>query len=178
MFVIAVTLQHGLRYGALAAGLALVPMGVAQFAASVLAPRLADRLGSGRVDALSAGQVQGRWSRTDVATLWPLAGAARSRSRPAWCCAAAARAGYCARTSASCSPQVPPARAGAGSGLAATAQQSGLALGVATLGSLFLALCRRTREALTVVLLDRPHGSVGGADRPGPAELAAPGRLG
>lgn len=53
MFVSAVTLQQGLHYGALKAGLTLVPMGVTQFAASVLAPRLAARFGA-RTLALSA----------------------------------------------------------------------------------------------------------------------------
>lgn len=160
MFEIALTLQHGLHYGALAAGLTLVPMGVAQFAASVLAPRLTDRLGTGRVLALSA-VVQTAGLATVAATLWtgwrelpPLAlapglllcGAGQGLQLPTY---------FRVILSA-----VPSARAGAGSGLAATAQQSGLALGVATLGSLFLALIPHlgTREALTVVLLVQTAG--------------------
>ncbi|MFB7507998.1 MFS transporter, partial [Streptomyces broussonetiae] len=53
MFVSAVALQQGLGYGPLRAGLTLVPMGVAQFAASMLAPRAVRRTG-GRAVALAA----------------------------------------------------------------------------------------------------------------------------
>lgn len=50
---------------------------------------------------------------------------------------------------------VPTDRAGVGGGVMITTQQSALALGVATLGSLFLALAETSgmREALTVTLL-------------------------
>jgi hypothetical protein len=51
--------------------------------------------------------------------------------------------------------EVPPARGGVGSGVMITAQQSALALGVATLGSLFLALIpgMGMRDALVTTLL-------------------------
>lgn len=53
---------------------------------------------------------------------------------------------------------VPTDRAGVGGGVMITTQQSALALGVATLGSLFLALAETSgmREALTVTLLVEP----------------------
>ena len=51
--------------------------------------------------------------------------------------------------------EVPPARAGVGSGVMVTTQQSALALGVATLGTLFLSLTYSLgmRDALIVTLL-------------------------
>jgi hypothetical protein len=51
--------------------------------------------------------------------------------------------------------EVPPARAGVGGGVMITTQQSALALGVATLGSLFLALVpgMGMRDALVTTLL-------------------------
>lgn len=50
---------------------------------------------------------------------------------------------------------VPPERAGVGGGVMTTTQQAALALGVATLGSLFLALAPGSgmRDALIVTLL-------------------------
>ena len=138
-------------------------MGVAQFAASVLAPRLTDRLGTGRVLALSA-VVQTAGLATVAATLWtgwrelpPLAlapglllcGAGQGLQLPTY---------FRVILSA-----VPSARAGAGSGLAATAQQSGLALGVATLGSLFLALIPALgmRHAFAIILGTQLAGLAG-----------------
>jgi hypothetical protein len=51
--------------------------------------------------------------------------------------------------------EVPPARAGVGSGVMTTTQQSALALGVATLGTLFLSLIPSMgmRNALVTTLL-------------------------
>lgn len=46
MFVVAVALQQGLRMGPVAAGLALVPMAVSFFAASLAGPRLVSRFGT------------------------------------------------------------------------------------------------------------------------------------
>ncbi|MFE9385735.1 MFS transporter [Streptomyces sp. NPDC007025] len=154
MFESALLLQQGLRYGALKAGLTLVPMGLAQFAASVRAPRLTERFGAGRVLVLSA-VAQGaglgalllalfaQWPGLPPVALAPallLCGLGQGLQLPTY---------YRILLSG-----VPAARAGAGSGLAATAQQSGLALGVATLGSLFLALTPQygMREALAAVL--------------------------
>ncbi|MFE0762170.1 MFS transporter [Streptomyces smyrnaeus] len=154
MFESALLLQQGLRFGALAAGLTLVPMGLAQFAGSILASRLTERIGAGRVLALSA-LAQGaglgalllalfaQWPDVPPLALAPglaLCGAGQGLQLPTYFRIVLSG--------------VPAARAGAGSGLAATAQQSGLALGVATLGSLFLALIPHlgVREALGVVL--------------------------
>jgi hypothetical protein len=58
--------------------------------------------------------------------------------------------------------EVPPARAGDGGGVVITTQQSALALGVATLGSLFLALVPGVgmRDALVTTLLVQLVGVV------------------
>ncbi|MEW2528104.1 MFS transporter [Streptomyces sp. NPDC047071] len=140
MFVSAVTLQKGLGYGALKAGLTLIPMGLAQFGASLLLPRVVDRFGSRTLPlcalvhgaglaVLAATFLWAPWSALGPLTLAPgllLCGLGQGIQLPLY---------YRVLLAA-----VPAARAGAGSGLAATAQQSGLAVGVATLGSLFLAL--------------------------------------
>jgi hypothetical protein len=58
--------------------------------------------------------------------------------------------------------EVPPARAGVGSGVMITTQQSSLALGVATLGSLFLGLVPTLgmRDALVTTLIVQLAGVV------------------
>ena len=58
--------------------------------------------------------------------------------------------------------EVPPARAGVGSGVMITTQQSALALGVATLGTLFLGLAPGLgmRDALVTTLLVQLAGVV------------------
>ncbi|MFI1100328.1 MFS transporter [Streptomyces melanogenes] len=154
MFVIAVVLQQGLRMGPVSAGLALVPMAVAFFAASLAGPRLIGRYGSRVVT--TGGVIQGvgitvlvltvrqGWSGLGIAELAPgvaLAGLGQGLQLP-----------VLFRIVLS---DVPTDRAGVGSGVLVTTQQSALALGVATLGSLFLSLAPSmgTRDALTVTLL-------------------------
>jgi hypothetical protein len=58
--------------------------------------------------------------------------------------------------------EVPPARAGVGAGVMVTTQQSALALGVATLGTLFLSLVpgMGMRDALAITLLVQLAGVV------------------
>lgn len=160
MFEVAVALQQGLHYGTLKAGLTLVPMGLAQFAASVLAPRVTERLGTPRTLALSA-VTQGSglvlvglsallwWPALSPAGLAPglvLCGLGQGLQLPSYYRIVLA--------------SVPAARAGAGSGLGATTQQACLALGVATLGSLFLALIPHLglRDALLTVLAVQTAG--------------------
>ncbi|MGW6980956.1 MFS transporter [Streptomyces sp. NPDC054932] len=139
MFVLAVTLQQGLDMGPVTAGLTLAPMAVAFFGASLAGPRLVARFGSRIVTA--GGVVQAAGIALLLATLhhgWPDLG-------PAVLAPGIALAGLgqgfqmpvLMRLMLS---DVPADRAGAGSGVMITAQQSAVALGVATLGSLFLAL--------------------------------------
>ncbi|MFF1494740.1 MFS transporter [Streptomyces sp. NPDC058304] len=154
MFVIAVVLQQGLRMGPVAAGLALVPMAVAFFAASLAGPRLVGRFGSRVVTAGGVLQAVGvvlillaflrGWPDLGPASLAPgvaVAGLGQGLQLP-----------VLMRLMLS---DVPADRAGVGGGVMITTQQSALALGVATLGSLFLALAPTIgmRDALAVTLL-------------------------
>ncbi|MFJ2778391.1 MFS transporter [Kitasatospora sp. NPDC087315] len=139
MFVVAVALQQGLRLGPVAAGWALVPMAVGYFGASLAGPRLIGRSGS-RV--LTAGAVV---QAVGLATLALTVLADWQHFSPLRMAPGVALAGIgqgligtpLFRVVLS---KVPADRAGVGSGVLATSQQSSLALGVATLGTLYLAL--------------------------------------
>ncbi|MFF3755301.1 MFS transporter [Streptomyces sp. NPDC002018] len=154
MFVVAIALQQGLGMGAVTAGIALVPMAVAFFAASLAGPRLVRRYGSLVVTAGSVSQLAGvallvlavrdGWPSVGVLDLLPgmaLAGFGQGLQLP-----------VIIRIVLS---DIPSERAGVGSGVMVTGQQSALALGVATLGSLFLSLAAATgmRDALEITLL-------------------------
>ncbi|MFK4222594.1 MFS transporter [Streptomyces sp. NPDC019890] len=154
MFVIAVAMQQGAGMGAVASGLALAPMALAFFVASLAGPRLVVRYGSRIVTAGSVLQAVGisvlaltvwdTWPHVGFVELLPgvaLAGFGQGLQLP-----------VIFRIVLS---DVPMERAGVGSGVMVTTQQSALALGVATLGSLFLSLVTSAgmREALTVTLL-------------------------
>ncbi|MFB7392465.1 MFS transporter [Streptomyces sp. NPDC056191] len=155
MFVIAVALQQGLGLGAIASGLALVPMAVAFFGASLAGPRLVRRWGTRVVTA--GGLIQGvgigllavtvwrAWPDLSVGVLLPgmaIAGLGQGLQLP-----------VLFRVILS---EVPGERAGVGGGVMVTTQQSALALGVATLGSLYLGLASSAPgagTALTTTLL-------------------------
>ncbi|WP_093897159.1 MFS transporter [Streptomyces sp. Ncost-T10-10d] len=154
MFVIAVALQQGLKLGPAAAGLSMAPMAVAFFVASLAGPRLILRYGSRVVTA--GGLIQGvgvlvlaftvwrEWSGLGLLGLMPgvaIAGFGQGLQLP-----------VLFRIVLS---DVPPARAGVGGGVMTTTQQAALALGVATLGTLFLSLVPGSgmRDALAVTLL-------------------------
>ncbi|MEU9864027.1 MFS transporter [Streptomyces sp. NPDC047971] len=154
MFVIAVALQQGLGLGAVISGLALVPMAVAFFGASLAGPRLVRRWGTrivtvgGLLQALGIGLLAlAAWRSWPDLSAWSLlpgmavAGLGQGLQQP-----------VLFRVVLS---DVPAERAGVGSGVLVTAQQSALALGVATLGSLFLSLAASGSmgTALTVTLL-------------------------
>ncbi|WP_211125706.1 MFS transporter [Streptomyces yatensis] len=139
MFVIAVALQQGLRYGPVEAGLALAPMATTFFVASLMGPRLVGRFGSRVVTAGGLIQAVGiamlmvavwrDWQGLSLAGLLPgvaLAGFGQGLQLPVLIRIVLA--------------DVPSERAGVGSGVMVTTQQSALALGVATLGTLFLSL--------------------------------------
>ncbi|MFD5872994.1 MFS transporter [Streptomyces sp. NPDC060322] len=153
MFVIAVALQQGLGMGPAAAGLSLAPMAAAFFAASLAGPRLVRRFGSRVVTA--GGLIQGVGVTVLALTVWrgwpdlglmgllpgvALAGLGQGLQLP-----------VLFRIVLS---DVPADRAGVGGGVMTTTQQAALALGVATLGTLFLALAPDgMRDALIVTLL-------------------------
>ncbi len=139
MFVVAVALQSGLHYGPPAAGIALAPLCIGYFLASLAGPRLVQRFG--RKVVVTGSLIQGTglltlaltvragWPDIPVAVLAPsmtVLGLGQGLVLP-----------VLMRIVLS---DLPVAQAGVGGGVMVTTQQSGLALGVATLGTLFLAL--------------------------------------
>ncbi|MFI1176390.1 MFS transporter [Streptomyces melanogenes] len=154
MFVIAVVLQQGLRMGPVSAGLALVPMAVAFFAASLAGPRLIGRYGSRVVT--TGGLIQGVGITVLVLTVWKgWSGLGIAELAPGVALAGLGQGLQLPVLFRIVLSDVPTDRAGVGSGVLVTTQQSALALGVATLGSLFLSLLPSmgTRDALVVTLL-------------------------
>jgi len=156
MFVYAVALQIGIHLGPLESGAALAPMGVSFLAASLMTARLLNRYGRGVITAGALLQTVGLL----VLVLTALAG--WPHLTPLDLAPGMIIAGY--GQGLLMSPlfrvvlsDVPAERAGIGSGVLVTTQQSALALGVATLGSLFLSLAAAsklgTRDAFVVVLL-------------------------
>ena len=154
-FVCAVTLQEGAHLSPLHSGLALAPMAVAFLLASLCTARLAARYGRRVLGVGGAIQAVGlvvlavdfveHWPHVDALNLAPgmvVAGVGQGFVMPLLFSFVLAG--------------VPAARAGVGSGILATTQQTALALGVATLGSLFLSLSSASslgvRDAFVVVL--------------------------
>jgi MFS family permease len=154
MFCYALLVQQGLHDSALAAGTALAPMAVVFLAASLSTPRLLRRFGA---KVLAAGAtlqgvgliilgvtVVASWP--DVSLAWLV---------PGMVVAGAGQGLIMSPLFGVVLSDVPPASAGAGSGVLTTTQQVALALGVATLGSLFIALARDgvgMRDGFLVVL--------------------------
>ncbi|MFF4268686.1 MFS transporter [Streptomyces sp. NPDC001536] len=161
MFVIAVALQRGAGLGPVRAGLALAPMAVVFFFVSLAGPRLVARYGTRVVTAGAGIQAVGvglmalaawrSWPDLGLVELLPgaaIAGAGQALQLP-----------VIFRIVLS---EVPAARAGVGSGVMVTTQQSSLALGVATLGTLFLSLIPGLgmRDALVTTLVVQLVGVV------------------
>jgi MFS family permease len=139
MFVFALTVQNGLHADALHGGLAIVPMAVAFFAGSLFAPRLITRFGRAALSAGAVVQLAGlAWLVTVLVANWPHVSL--------WAMAAplalvgAGQSMLFAGLFRSVFADVPAHLGGIGSGVLITLQQSGLALGVATLGTLYLTL--------------------------------------
>ncbi|WP_406437535.1 MFS transporter [Streptomyces sp. NBC_01613] len=139
MFVFALTVQNGLHANALHGGLAILPMALLFFAGSLFAPRLISRFGRAALSAGAVVQLAGlvslvwvllvKWphvSLWDMAVPLALAGAGQSM--------------LFAGLFRSVLADVPAHLGGIGSGALITLQQSGLALGVATLGTLYISL--------------------------------------
>lgn len=154
MFVLAVAMQDGLHFGALAAGAALAPLCAAFFAASLLGPRAVARFGRATVTGGSLIQGVGLvvlagtfwWGWPDLG-IWALA--------PSMALAGFGQGFVLPVVFRIVLSEVPPAQAGVGGGAMATTQQASLALGVATLGTLFLTLSTSIgiRDALLWTLL-------------------------
>jgi MFS family permease len=153
MFVFALTVQQGLHENALRSGIAITPMAVAFFAGSLAAPRLLARYGR-RVVVAGLGLqavglvwlidvMHGSWPHVSfLSTVAPLVLAGVGQ--------AFALVGFFRIVLA----DVPAQLAGIGSGVLVTMQQGSLALGVASLGSLFVTLADSSgmRHAFTVVV--------------------------
>ncbi|WP_457029803.1 MFS transporter [Kitasatospora sp. P5_F3] len=159
MFVIAVLLQQGLGLGPVTAGWTLAPMAVGYFCASLSGPRLVGRFGSrvitvgAVVQALGLTTLAATALTTDLTPLRMLPGVALAGIGQGLIGTPLFRVVL---------SRIPTTRAGVGSGVLATTQQSSLALGVATLGTLYLALAPSLgfAHALVVVLALQTLGSL------------------
>lgn len=155
MFVYAVTLQDGLHFGPLASGLALTPMAVSFFVASLVSSRLVTRLGHLVVVHGAVVQAIGLVGIGVAAFLaWPQV--TTLELAPGMIVAGFGQGMVLTTLFRVVLSRVPVERAGVGSGVLTTAQQTSLALGVATIGSLFVWLSDPTvlgmRGAFVVVV--------------------------
>jgi MFS family permease len=153
MFVYAMTLQEGLHFGPLGAGGALTPMAVAYFTVSMLSSRLVARYGQKVVPAggaiVAVGMVAllcttlAAWPNVTILDLAPAMVAIGVGNGLAMTTLFRIVLSH-----------VPTDLAGVGSGVMTTNQQTALALGVATLGSLYAALSGSlgSREAFALVI--------------------------
>ncbi|HJQ42221.1 MAG TPA: MFS transporter [Jatrophihabitantaceae bacterium] len=139
MFVFALTVQDGLHADALHSGLAIAPMAVMFLIGSLLAPRAIARYGRAALAAGAAVQAIGLgWLIVTVSGGWPdvpLADMAGPLAVLGF-----GQAFVFASLFRLILADVPPHLAGVGGGVLVTLQQSGLALGVATIGTLYLSL--------------------------------------
>ena len=155
MFVSALTLQTGAHFGPLRSGLALVPMALAFLVASLTTARLTARYGR-RV--LAAGALLQAAGLVGLAAtlFWAWPHVDPLNLAPAMAVAGIGQGLVMSPLFGFVLAGVPAARAGVGSGILTTTQQTALALGVATLGSLFLSLSAPdslgVRDAFVVVL--------------------------
>jgi MFS family permease len=138
MFVLTLLLQNGLGLGPLAAGLAFTPLGVTAMVGSIVGRRLADRYGLVVLTVgglLNAAGVLGlalalAVAGTGLGALWTvvpfaLIGLGQGLVMPSLIGVVLS--------------EVPPAKAGAASGMLTTAQQFAGATGVAVLGAVYFA---------------------------------------
>ena len=154
MFCYALLVQDGLHATALTAGLGLVPMAAAFLLASLSTSRLLARYGPRVLTA--GGLLQALGLIVLAATVWQgWPHVAVIELAPGLAIAGAGQGLLMSPLFGVVLSQVPAGAAGAGSGVLTTTQQTALALGVATLGSLFLALAgdgTGVRTAFVVVL--------------------------
>jgi MFS family permease len=136
-FVIVLTVQTGLHHDALEAGLVFAPLGVVFVAGSVLTPRLIARYGR---SVMTAGGVLAALGLASlvviVTTTWPHVNL--FAFVPGMAAVGLGNALIAVSLNRLLLADVPPERAGIGGGVVVTLQQTGFALGVATLGTLFI----------------------------------------
>jgi MFS family permease len=137
MFVFALTVQEGLHADALHSGLALTPMAVPFLIGSLLTPRAIERFGRATLGWGALVQAAGlgilAWT---VSAYWPQV--ALTEMIPGLAILGFGQAFVFGSLFRLILADVPPHLAGIGGGVLVTLQQSGLALGVATLGTLYL----------------------------------------
>ncbi len=154
MFCYALLVQDGLHASALTAGLGLAPMAAVFLLASLSTSRLLARYGPRVLTA--GGLLQALGLIVLAVTVWQgWPHLAVIDLSPGLMIAGLGQGLLMSPLFGVVLSQVPPAAAGAGSGVLTTTQQTALALGVATLGSLFLALAddgTGVRTAFVVVL--------------------------
>jgi MFS family permease len=139
MFVIALTLQDGSGVSALDAGVILVPMALGFLAASLSTARLLPRFGRHVLTAGALIQSAGLLAIiAELATSWPHPGALWMA--PGMLALGIGQGLIMSPLFGAVLSEVPRRKAGVGSGVLATTQQGALALGVATLGSLYLTI--------------------------------------
>ena len=139
MFVYALALQDGTGVSALTAGLILVPMAAGFLVASLSTARLLARFGRRVLVAGALIQASGLVAIiAELAGSWPHPGPLTLA--PGMLVLGIGQGLIMSPIFGFVLSEVPPRKAGAGSGVLATTQQSSLALGVATLGSLYLTL--------------------------------------
>src|SRR5580698_3541166 len=139
MFCYALLVQDGLHASALTAGLGLVPMAATFLLASLSTSRLLARFGAKVLFAGGLLQAVGLVI-LGVTVYFGWHGLSVPDLAPGLAIAGLGQGLVMSPLFGIVLSEVPPASAGAGSGVLTTTQQTALALGVATLGSLFLAL--------------------------------------
>lgn len=153
MFVFVLTVQDGLHKNSLQSGVAITPMALAFFATSLVAPRLIARYGRRIVVVGLIMQAAGLgWLISVMSGEWPHV--STLALTPALAVAGIGQALTLVGFFRIVLTDVPHRLAGIGSGVLVTVQQGALALGVATLGSLFVSLADGggTQHAFTLVV--------------------------
>jgi EmrB/QacA subfamily drug resistance transporter len=139
MFVFALTVQDGLHNDALRGGESIVPMAVLFLLGSVVSPKIIARFGRAALSGGAIVQLAGlAWLVAVLVTGWPYV-SLLSMAGPL-VLVGAGQSMLFAGLFRSVLADVPAHLGGIGSGALITLQQSGLALGVATLGTLYLVL--------------------------------------
>jgi MFS family permease len=139
MFVFALAVQDGLHYSPLRSGLALTPMMATFLAGSLAAPRLVARFGSKAIAVAMAAEVVTLIALAiQVTRQWPHIGT--FSMAPELFIAGFAQAVGLVTLFRTVLADVPQRLSGTGSGILVTVQQAALALGVASLGSVYLSV--------------------------------------
>jgi MFS family permease len=139
MFVFALAVQDGLHYSPLRSGVSLTPMMVTFLTGTVVAPRLVARFGGRAIAvALAAEVIALAGLAIQVLVQWPHIGT--FAMAPEFGVAGFAQAIAMVTLLRTVLSDVPSRLSGIGSGILVTVQQAALALGVASLGSVYLSV--------------------------------------